>query len=171
MAANKMGKRKRKGTPEPLAGEIPGCAFGPIFFLKQLRAFIRDRCPDPSEALPSVQVHLAEGEILDVCHIIGLAPRWLALAAIDMERPAASPRMRTEIVPYWHILRITVRPAGPETGHIGFEVDHGAELLTGHDSPEDAFLAMAGVMVRPAAVPTPHRESGGGAKSPKGGPT
>lgn len=173
MATSKAGKTKKKAAtvPRKPAEEIPGCAFGPSFFVGQLRAFIRARCPDPSEALPSVQLHLAEGDILEVCHIIGLAPRWLALAAIEMERSVASPRMRTEIIPYWHITRITVRPVRPEPGLVGFAVDHRPERLTGQDTPEGAFLAMAGVMPHASAESVPSRRRGGGAKLPKGEPS
>jgi len=50
------------------------CAFGPSFFLGHLGRFVRDQCPDPKENLPTVHVHLADGETLDVCHIIGISP-------------------------------------------------------------------------------------------------
>ncbi len=53
------------------------CTFGPSFCLGQLGRFVRDRCPDPNEHLPVVQVHLADGEPLDIHHIIGVSPRWL----------------------------------------------------------------------------------------------
>jgi len=134
-----------------------GCPFGPGFFLQQLRAFIRDRCPDPSEALPSVQLHLAEGERIEICHLIGIAPRWLAIAAIEEGHALAAPSMRTEIIPYALISRVTVRPFQPEPGRLGFEVARGPEILSGLDSPEAAFLAMAGV--------TPH-----GSQSARPGP-
>ncbi|MEK6606693.1 MAG: hypothetical protein AABZ30_03440 [Myxococcota bacterium] len=54
--------------------------FGPLFFLTQLRGFVRDRCPDPAEGLPVVEVHLPSGEGLDVCHVLGVTPLWVALA-------------------------------------------------------------------------------------------
>ena len=121
------------------------CPFGPSFFLRQLRAFVRDRCPDPSEALPSVQIHLAEGDIIEVCHVIGIAPRWIALAAIEEHRATGAPTMRTEVIPYALISRVTVRPFRPEPGCVGFDTSRSAEVLSGRDSPEAAFLAMAGV--------------------------
>ena len=120
------------------------CPFGPSFFAHQLRAFVRDRCPDPSEALPSVQLHLAEGDVLDVCHIIGIAPRWLALAVIEEHRPTAASAMRTEIVPYTLVSRVTVRPSRLGSGHAGFETERTPAVLSGEASAEAAFLAMAG---------------------------
>ena len=82
-------------------------AFGPSFFLGQLGRFVRDRCPDPKEHLPVVQVHLADGETLDICHIIGVSPRWVMLAIRD----AATHRdgMAIELVPYEIIRRVCIR--------------------------------------------------------------
>jgi hypothetical protein len=137
-----------KDVRESVLREIPeseSCPFGPSFFAHQLRAFVRARCPDPSEALPSVQLHLADGDAIEICHIIGIAPRWLALAVIEEHRPVAAPTMRTEIVPYELVSRVTVRPFRPGSGHVGFEVERNPELLSGRDTPEAAFLAMAGV--------------------------
>lgn len=91
-------------------------AFGPSFFLTQLGAYVRDRCPDIEEALPFVHVHLAGGESLDVCHVIGLAPRWVALAVYE----PVSRAMRTECVPYEAIVRITISPGHAQGDHMGF---------------------------------------------------
>jgi hypothetical protein len=141
-----LGKENRAAAiPPELLEEDARCPFGPSFFLRQLRAFIRERCPDPAEGLPSVQLHLAEGECLEICHVIGIASRWLALAVIETERPVASPTMRTEVVPYGLISRVSVRVARPGPGRVGFEVDRDPALLGGSSSPEAAFLAMAGV--------------------------
>ena len=152
-------------VPREFAEADAICAFGPSFFLRQLRAFLRDRCPDPSEALPSVQLHLAEGEIIEVCHIIGLAPHWLAVAAIETVRPVSSPSMRTEVIPYGLVSRITVRPVRPGPGHVGFEESHGCGLLTRADAPEDVFLAMAGMSRSPQGPQSVAKEedaAGGG---------
>ena len=56
-------------------------AFGPTFFRAQLASFARDRCPAPDERLPVVELHLQGGEIVEICHVIGVAPGWVALAA------------------------------------------------------------------------------------------
>jgi hypothetical protein len=148
-------KKKARAVPRELIEQDSRCPFGPTFFLMQLRAFVRDRCPNLSEGLPSVQLHLAEGEILDVCHIIGLAPRWLAVAVIESGRSAASHAMRTEIIPYELVSRVSVRTIGPEPGHIGFEAGRNPELLAGGGSPEAAFLAMAGVALAPSKPARP----------------
>jgi len=94
------------------------CPFGPLFFMERLRSFVRDRCPDPSEGLPLVELHLVSGECFEVCHVIGLAPMWLALA---VREPGEGSGMRTEIVPYPAIMRITVRERLAGDGRIGFD--------------------------------------------------
>jgi hypothetical protein len=94
------------------------CAFGPSFFLGHLGRFVRDHCPDPTENLPSVQVRLADGEILDVCHIIGVSPRWVMLAVRD----AASHQdgMAIELVPFELIRGVRIRTRPAERGSVGF---------------------------------------------------
>ncbi len=122
-----MPGRKRAGPRDALGAGIP--VFGPAFFLGQLRAFARERCPEPTEELPQVEVHLATGEALDLCHVIGLAPTYVGLAIREKGRPAGEMRMRTELVPYSMIVRITIRPAHEEGPQVGFNVEHAPELL------------------------------------------
>ena len=105
-----------------------GCPFGPTFFLIQLGRFVRDRCPDPGEGLPVVNLHLLTGEVLDVCHIVGVAPKWLVLAV----REGAA--MATDIVPYELIRRVRVRAAAVGGASIGF--DTGREPAVMHTDAE-----------------------------------
>lgn len=102
--------------------------FGPGFFMTQLRAFVRDRCPDPTEALPTVELTLESGEICDVCHVIGIAPHWVALAVRE-PRAGDEHAMRTELVPYATIRRVTIRPTAAGSGSIGFDRDHGPVVV------------------------------------------
>ncbi len=131
-------------------------AFGPSFFVKQLHAFVRDRCPDPAEHLPVVLLHLVDGEVLDVCHVIGLTRSWVALAIREGERASAMPEMRTELVPYEAIHRVTVRAVRPTGTHIGFDPVHEPQLYpepAAERSPEAALRAAAGVEPRPGGIP------------------
>jgi len=103
------------------------CTFGPSFFLGHLGRFVRDRCPDPKENLPVVQVRLADGETLEICHIIGVSPRWVMLAVPD----AASTRdgMAIELVPYELIRRVCIRTRRSEAGSIGFAQPRSPEVI------------------------------------------
>ena len=123
--------------------------FGPGFFVTQLRAFARARCPDPALGLPAVEIHLTDGEVLDLCHIIGVTPNWVAVAVNDAEPAAAKPRMRTEFLPYQTITRVTIRIARMETPHVGFEHERVPRVLSAParraTSPEAAIRAAAGI--------------------------
>lgn len=95
------------------------CPFGPEFFLTQLNALVRDRCPDASERLPAVGLHLPDGTILGVCHVIDLTPSWVVLAVDDREIAGVA-SMRTELVPYKQIMRVTIRTIASDGVHVGF---------------------------------------------------
>jgi hypothetical protein len=123
--------------------------FGPVFFLGQLGAFVRERCPEPGEGLPVVEIHVTDGEVLDLCHVMGVAPAWVALAVNDLEAREDEPRMRTELVPYGRIVQVTVRSSRAGKPEMGFN-DRSAHRLfqngaTGPVSPEAALLAAAGL--------------------------
>jgi hypothetical protein len=136
-------------------------SFGPLFFMQNLRGLVRDRCPVPEEAFPSVQIHLLDGDVLDVCHIIGIAPHWIALAVHEVDRPDHPAQMRTEMVPYHLIGRVSIQTNKHEGSHpIGFntqlepEVYGGAAAAAGM-SPEEALQAVAGV-----TLPAPPKARG-----------
>jgi hypothetical protein len=103
------------------------CTFGPSFFMGHLGRFVRDRCPDPKENLPLVQLRLADGETLDVCHIIGVSPRWVMLAVRD----AASHQdgMAIELVPYELVRRVCIRTRRAEGASIGFNQTRSPEII------------------------------------------
>lgn len=94
--------------------------FGPAFFLKHLAGFVRDRCPTPAEALPHVRLHLADGEVLELCHVIALAPHWVAFAVVEAGEGAGNRPMHTELVPYQMLVRVVIRASPVRGSHIGF---------------------------------------------------
>lgn len=145
-SADREDEQARIALPEELVMRWP---FGPIFFLQQLMGFVRDRCPNPEEVLPAVELHLANGDTLKVCHIIGIAPRWVALAVYETEKTATGPPpMRTELVPYDLVSRVTVRSSRRELARLGFDLGKSPTILTPPPreplSPEDALRAAAG---------------------------
>lgn len=117
------------------------CAFGPSFFVGYLGRFVRDRCPDSTEHLPLVQVRLADGATLDVCHIIGVAPRWVMLAVRDAARHDDA--MTVELVPYDTICRVRIATRHVEGASIGFAQAKPPEVI----APE--------ALVRAAMAPAP----------------
>jgi hypothetical protein len=113
--------------------------FGPAFFLSQLRGLVRDHCPAPGE-LPRVEVHLQSGESLEVCHVVGLAPLFLAVAVAETAHPTS---MRLEIFPYQAISRVTISSSGREPKGMGFDVDHRPAALAEQTTSAEALLSIA----------------------------
>ena len=122
--------------------------FGPAFFLEHLGGLIRDRCPSTAEGLPGVELRLVDGEVLDLCHVIGVASSWVVLAVNERDRPSTAPRMRTELVPFACIIRVTIRTARDDAHRIGFDASHRPlviDLKGGHvATPEAALRAVRG---------------------------
>lgn len=109
-----------------LAALASAPCFGPSFFVSQLAPFVRDRCPSPEEGLPRVLIHLTGGELLDVCHVMALSPRWVALAVFDEDA-----RMRTELVPYGSIARLAICAprASADDRKVGFRQATGPTVI------------------------------------------
>jgi hypothetical protein len=143
-------------------------SFGPLFFMQNLRGLVRDRCAEPSEAIPSVHVHLMDGDVLDLCHIIGVSPNWIAMAVHEEEHTERPDQMRTELVPYPLIARVsiqTTRHAG--THPIGFNATLDPEVYGSIPSlagmtPEEALKAVAGLP--PTGLPGPDAAPAMGSK-------
>ena len=129
------------------------CPFGPGFFGIQLGGLIRDGCPDPAEVRPVVEVHLFGGEVLDVCHIIGLAPGYVALAVYAAAARSTPRPMRTELVPYAGIARVSIAAADSEGHHVGFDAQHRPFLVAAEAQGDPAE-----VLMRLAASPTARRQ-------------
>ena len=110
--------REQRAAAAGLTKADLSCTFGPSFFLGHLGRFVRDRCPDPNENLPVVQVHLATGEILDICHIVGVSPRWAMLAV--RESAGHEDGMAIELVSYELIQRVSIRTRRAGSASIGF---------------------------------------------------
>lgn len=130
------------------------CVFGPVFFLTQLRGFVRDRCPDVAEMMPVVELHLHSGDSLDICHVIGVAARCVALAVYEEDESNGSRAMRTELVPYESIVRATIRTVRPTTPHMGFDRAHAPTVMQQGPqmTPEAALRAAA---MEPSATGMP----------------
>lgn len=103
------------------------CPFGPSFFLGHLGRFVRDHCPDATEKLPGVQVRLADGEILDLCHIIGVSPRWVMLAVRNTA--SHSDGMAIELVPFERIMGVRIGTPRAEGTFVGFAQSQAPKII------------------------------------------
>ena len=113
-------------------------AFGPLLFLGELAGFVRDRCPDPADGLPRVELRLGDGETVDVCHVVGVTPRWVAIAARE---PANRGQMQTVLVPYEAIVRITIRAVSASEHAVGFDQPHAPRIVDERASAEKILTA------------------------------
>ena len=103
------------------------CPFGPSFFLGHLARFVRDRCPDAAEHLPVVQILLTDGETLDLCHIMGVSPRWVMLAVHNAA--CHGDGMAVELVPYELIRRVSISTRRAESTAVGFAQTRSPQLI------------------------------------------
>lgn len=102
-------------------------AFGPGFFLSYLGRLVRDRCPDSTEHLPTVQILLGDGETLDLCHVIGVSEHWALLAVRDGNSHATT--MAVDVVPFQLIRRVCIRTRRAEGGAVGFAHSYAPEIV------------------------------------------
>ncbi|MCI0574232.1 MAG: hypothetical protein L0Y66_26170 [Myxococcaceae bacterium] len=126
--------------------------FGPAFFLTHLGAFVRQQCPDLGEGLPFVHLHLVSGEVLDLCHIIGLTPLFIALAVYEEAVGEDSRIMRTELVPYELFVRVTIHVAEARGPRIGFHQESPPAFRA---TPEEALQVAATPRVAPETPALP----------------
>lgn len=113
------------------------CTFGPSFFLGHLGRFVRENCPPAEEHLPIVQIRLADGHVLDLCHIIGVSPRWVMLAIRDTT--AHPTDMAIEFVPFEMIQGISIRSRHAEGGSVGFSQSHSPAVMAAETLVEAAL--------------------------------
>ena len=118
---------ERAGALRAFAGADLACPFGPSFFLRDLGRFVRDRCPDAAERLPVVQIRLADGETLALCHIMGVSPRWVMLAVHD--GASHGDGMAIELVPYEMIRRVCIGTRRAEGTAVGFAQTRPAQII------------------------------------------
>jgi hypothetical protein len=122
-------------TAVALARADAMCAFGPNFFVGQL---VRDHCPSPEDKLPHVQLKLADGEILDLCHVVGVSTKWVVLAVLD---PGAHTHdMISVLVPFEMVQGVRIR-AHQQAGAVGFLQSHRPAVISAENLVGAAFGA------------------------------
>ncbi len=100
--------------------------------------------------MPIVRVYLSNGEVLDVCHVIGLASTWLALAIYDDPGGTTTRAVRKDLVPYGAITRIAISKGRGEGAQIGFNPDHSSFVVNGPSYADGCNAeSMLGLMKSP----------------------
>ena len=92
---------------------------GPDFFRTQLADRVRARCSDEAD-VPVVQLRLADGTTLDVCHIPTIERLWLAVEAF--RDPETCEDMDLVFIPYETVTRVTVSARPQRERPIGFRM-------------------------------------------------
>jgi hypothetical protein len=118
---------ERAQTAALLARADLACPFGPSFFLTYLGRFVRDHCPDPNEQLPVVQVRLADGTTLDLCHIVGVSPHWVMLAVRG--EGGHHEEMIIELVPFDQVRGVSIRTRHAKSGALGYAQTQAPQII------------------------------------------
>lgn len=98
----------------------PGASiFGAGFFATVLPERGLQACQGKPEAVPVVKLHLANGTILDLCHIPHMGPGWFA--AHYYREIEKCDDMDLAFVPYQLVLLVTVSAQHRSARHLGFD--------------------------------------------------
>ena len=101
--------------------------FDAAFYRTALPALVRAECEARPERVPVVELHLASGRVLDLCHISHLADAWVACHYFrDTE---TCEEMDVAFLPYGLISMVTVSLHHPEKRRLGFDVSSGSRPL------------------------------------------
>lgn len=119
--------------PPPDAGTPPeerclaapaGPAFDAAFFRGVLPGLVKRECAGRPSAVPVVNLHLADGRVLDLCHISHLDAAWFA--ANHFRDVEACDDMDIALVPYGLVTSVTLSLHAPASRKLGFRLDEHA---------------------------------------------
>ncbi len=114
-------KTARKPRPGALARPAEGPPFGAGFFSTAFRERVGTLCRQRPDEAAVVLVQLADGCVLDVCHIELITRRWM-MAAVFRDG-ADCEGMDTALVPYGMITRITFSRRKASERRLGFQLE------------------------------------------------
>ena len=112
-------------NPPPAAphpeGAPMGPPFGPEFFTTVLAERVRAECQGRTEQVPVVELHLATGYTVDLCHVPSVGPQWLAAYAYRDRETCED--MDLQFIAYGLITRVTISLWHRSQRPIGFQLE------------------------------------------------
>ena len=94
--------------------------FDASFYKQVLPERITEECQQRPGDIPVVNLHLASGRVMDLCHIVHLADLWFA---VNYFRETESCKdMDLAFLPYELVTMVTVSLHHPQSRPIGFSV-------------------------------------------------
>jgi hypothetical protein len=117
--------------PEHVAGwpGVPGPAFGPHFYLSVLPDRVVSQCQGHPDNVPVVNLHLGNGRMLDLCHIVHLTERWFAVQYFRDTETCED--MDVAFLPYDLVVMVTLSLHSADKRRIGFNIEGGPPSLSG----------------------------------------
>ena len=101
-------------------GPSVGPPFGPTFFATVLVDRVRALCDGHPGEVPVVELQLADGLTLDMCHVPAVQAEWVAVEAYRDRETCED--MDLVFVPYGFITRVTLSMWHPGQRPIGFDL-------------------------------------------------
>ena len=95
--------------------------FDASFFTTVLPDRVRTECEARPEMVPVVRFRLGDGVTLDVCHVIHLAERWMAVAYFSDAEKCED--MDVAFVPYDTVTRVHLSLHHPQSRNLGFQLE------------------------------------------------
>ena len=103
--------------------------FEPSFYQTVLPDRVRQECGQRPDHVPVVEFRLAGGTTLDVCHIVHLADKWLAVAYF--RDSSACQDMDIAFLGYEMVLRVMLSLHDPRARRLGFTLGQPAAAQSG----------------------------------------
>jgi hypothetical protein len=114
--------------PQLRARNEGGPPFDAGFFATAFRERVGALCKERPGDATLVLVQLADGRVLDLCHIELLTPRWM-MAAVFREGSDCK-EMDTALVPYELVTRLTLSRRKASAKRLGFQLEKSAAAIS-----------------------------------------
>lgn len=114
-----MGEKSGNANEKQASNPVRRACFDAEFFSGFLGERVRALCAQQPDRVPVVLLHLADGAVLDLCHIEQLFPEWIGCTVFHDAKTCT--RMELVFVPYPLITRVTISLPSIHERRIGFQ--------------------------------------------------